>query len=62
MTRFGMGPGDFTALAGLIRDVVRDGKTVQDQVVQLRSGFRELQYCFSGEELERQVEELHRLI
>jgi aminomethyltransferase len=62
MTRFGMGPEDFTALAGLIRDVVRDGKTVQDQVVKLRSGFRDLHYCFSDEVLERQVEELHGLI
>jgi aminomethyltransferase len=62
MTRFGMGPEDFKVLAGLIREVVHDGKSVQDQVVRLRSGFRELRYCFSDEELERQVQELHGLI
>jgi aminomethyltransferase len=62
MTRFGMGPGDFQILAGLIREVVRDHRSVRDQVVRLRSGFRQLRYCFSDAELERQVEELHRLI
>jgi aminomethyltransferase len=62
MTRFGMGPEQLKVLAGLIRDVVRDRRSVQDQVVKLRSGFRELRYCFSDKELERQVEELHSLI
>jgi aminomethyltransferase len=62
MTRFGMGPDDFKALAGLIREVVRDGKSVQEEVVRLRSGFRELRYCFSDKELERQVQDLHSLI
>jgi aminomethyltransferase len=62
MTRFGMGPEDFKALAGLIREVVRDRRSVRDQVVGLRSGFRELRYCFSDKELERHVEELHALI
>ena len=62
MTRFGMGPDDFKVLAGLIREVVRDRRSVQDQVVQLRSDFRELRYCFSDRQLEQQVGELHALI
>jgi aminomethyltransferase len=62
MTRFGMVPDDFKVLAGLIREVVQDGSSVQEQVVRLRSGFRELRFCFSDKELERQVEELHQLI
>jgi glycine/serine hydroxymethyltransferase len=62
MTRFGMGPEDFKILAGLIRDVVREGKSVQDQVVRLRSRFRELRYRFSEKELEGRVQELHQLI
>jgi aminomethyltransferase len=62
MTRFGMGPEDFRTLAGLIREVVRDGRSVGQQVAALRSGFRELRYCFSEQDLERQMEELHRLI
>jgi aminomethyltransferase len=62
MTRYGMGPEDFKTLAGLIREVVRDRRSVRDQVVRLRSGFCQLRYCFSDGELERQVEELHSLI
>jgi hypothetical protein len=46
----------------LIRNVVREGSSVQDEVVRLRRGFRQLRYCFSDKELERQVEELHQLI
>jgi aminomethyltransferase len=62
MTRFGMGPEDFEVLAELIREVVGDRRAVRDRVIRLRSGFRELRYCFSDKELERQVEDLHRLI
>jgi aminomethyltransferase len=62
MTRFGMGPEQFRNLAELIRDVVRDRRSVQEEVVKLRSGFRTLHYCFSDEEIEQQVQELHRLI
>jgi aminomethyltransferase len=62
MTRFGMGPEDFTVLAGLIRDVVLEGKTVRDQVAGMRGGFQELGYCFSEQELEKQVQELHQLL
>jgi glycine/serine hydroxymethyltransferase len=62
MTRFGMEPEDFRILAGLIREVVRERRSVQDRVVRLRSGFRELRYCFSDRELEGQLEDLHRLI
>jgi aminomethyltransferase len=62
MTRFGMEPEDFRILAGLIREVVRERRSVQDRVVRLRSGFRELRYCFSDGQLEDQVEDLHRLL
>jgi aminomethyltransferase len=62
MTRFGMGPEQFGVLAQLIRDVVRERRSVQDEVVKLRSGFGELRYCFSDKELEQQIQELHRLV
>jgi aminomethyltransferase len=62
MTRFGMEAEDFKVLAGLIRDVVQEGKSVQEEVVRLRSRFLELRYCFSDQELARQVEELHALV
>ena len=46
MTRFGMGPDDFAAVAALIRDVVLDDADVTDRVKALRSGFTDLRYCF----------------
>jgi aminomethyltransferase len=62
MTRFGMEPEDFQTLAELIRDAVVDGKSVQDEVVRLRSRFQDLRYCFSDAQLDGQVELLHELI
>ncbi|MCK5007726.1 MAG: hypothetical protein KAR73_10080, partial [Spirochaetales bacterium] len=62
MTRFGMEPENFRTLAELIRDVLVDGKSVQDEVIRLRSRFQDLRYCFSDAELDSQVEQLHRLI
>ena len=62
MTRFGMEPENFRTLAELIRDVLVDGKPVQDEVIRLRSRFQDLRYCFSDAELDSQVEQLHRLI
>jgi glycine/serine hydroxymethyltransferase len=46
MTRFGMGPDDFAAVAALIRDIVLDDAHVTDRVKALRSGFTDLRYCF----------------
>jgi aminomethyltransferase len=46
MTRFGMGPEDFGDVAELIRDVVKDDADVSARVVDLRSRFTELRYCF----------------
>jgi aminomethyltransferase len=49
MTRFGMGPGDLTEVAALIRDVVADDADVAERATELRSGFTELRYCFGPE-------------
>jgi len=62
MTRFGMETEDFQTLAELIRDVVIDGKSVQDEVIRLRSRFLDLRYCFSDAQLDSHVEQLHGLI
>ena len=62
MTRFGMMPEDFQELAGLIREVVLEGQSVQEQVVGLRSRFLDLQFCFSEEQAAEQVEALHALV
>ncbi len=46
MTRFGMKENNFETLAQLICDAVQDRRFVKDQVIELRSAFTDLQYCF----------------
>ncbi len=55
MTRFGMGPEDFAELAGLMAEVVKNGRSVKDEVTALRQRFLEMQYCFSGDEADQMV-------
>jgi len=62
MTRFGMGPPDFQTLAGLMADAVLRSRDVGAEVVALRQGFRELGYCFRGEEFGPVLEELRGLL
>jgi len=62
MTRFGMGPADFVAIAELMAAVVNQGGRVAEAVADLRSRFTELQYCFKGPEFEPLVQQLHGLI
>jgi len=62
MTRFGMGPADFVAVAELMAAVVNDGARVSDAVKELRGRFTELGYCFTGPEFAPLVERLHGLI
>jgi aminomethyltransferase len=62
MTRFGMAESDFGELAQLMADVILKGKAVREKVRGLRQRFLNMQYCFSGEEFEGQIEELHRLV
>ena len=45
MTRFGMGTGDFTELAGLMAEAVVKGRNVEDQVSRFRQRFTEMRYC-----------------
>ena len=61
MTRFGMKEQDFRELAGLISGVVRERRTVRDEIVRLRSRFLEIGYCFSRGELEGKLEEVREL-
>jgi len=60
MTRFGMQPADFTELAQLMHAVIVEGKTVASEVGDLRKRFLDLKFCFSGPEIERLTEQLHR--
>jgi glycine/serine hydroxymethyltransferase len=61
MNRFGMKEKDFRELAGLISGVMREHRTVPDEVVRLRSRFLEMSYCFSRLELEGTLEEMRGL-
>jgi len=62
MTRFGMEPADFQTLAQLMHDVIVDNATVLDQVRKLRGSFRELRFCFKGDEYDNLIQDLHKLI
>ena len=62
VTRFGMTEADFGELAQLMADVIRYGKDVKEEVCRFRQRFLDLQYCFSGKEFEKQLENLQRLV
>jgi glycine/serine hydroxymethyltransferase len=47
MTRFGMGPAEFGILAGLVADVVRRGKRVDEETARLRGRHLEMRYVFA---------------
>jgi aminomethyltransferase len=62
MTRFGMAAEDFGELAQLMADVILKGEDVKDAVRDLRRRFRDMRYCFAGDEFEKLIQQLHKLI
>jgi glycine/serine hydroxymethyltransferase len=58
MTRFGMKEKDMETVAGLMAEVIARDKTVKDEVVELRSRFLDLGFCFQDQELESMTQEL----
>ena len=62
MTRFGMEEDDFRTLAELMHDVVIKDAVVTDQVKALRERFRELRFCFRGDEYAGMLQKLHELL
>ena len=62
MTRFGMGPKHFEALAQFICDVIKNDSTVKDKVKAFRQNFHDMQYCFTEEQFEDQVQKLHHYL
>jgi aminomethyltransferase len=62
MTRFGMGEEQFARIAELMAAVILDGRGVASEVRELRSGFTDVGYCFTGPEFDPLVERLHQLI
>ena len=62
MTRFGMAETDFQELASLIKDVVLKNAQVKPQVEKMRQRFQDLQFCFSENEFEGLLQDLHQLV
>jgi len=62
MTRFGMQAPDFEELALLMAHAILHGKNVKPAVTALRGRFRNLRYCFSGDEFDGLVQTLHETI
>ena len=62
MTRFGMIAEDFQQLAQFIADVIRKDKSVKEEVRAFRNRFLDMHYCFSDEEYEDLMQNLHQMI
>jgi len=62
MTRFGMREADFDPAAEMIADVVLRNRPVKDAVRAFRRKFLDMKFCFTGNEIETRMEQLHRLI
>jgi aminomethyltransferase len=62
MTRFGMGPADFSELAALMADVIQKEASVGDEVTKLRKRFLEMKYCFTGDEVDEMVERVSEVL
>jgi len=62
MTRFGMQSTDFAELAQLMADVILKDKNVKKEVIDFRKRFREMKYCFAGDEFDALEQKLHQLI
>lgn len=51
MTRFGFGKKEFEQLSEIMADAILRNKDVREDVKKLRSGFTNLKYCFTDEEI-----------
>jgi aminomethyltransferase len=61
MTRFGMEAADFQLLAEWMKEVISEGKEVKAKITAFRERFLEMQYCFSGDEFDSLVQQLHEM-
>jgi aminomethyltransferase len=62
MTRFGMGPDDFRALAELMAGAILEDRPIKDAVRGLRRQFLDLRYCFGEEDLPEAMKALRELV
>jgi aminomethyltransferase len=60
MTRFGMEVIHFQEIAQLIRDVIKEGRSVKEEVSSLRKRFLEMKYCFESDEYEDILQKLSK--
>lgn len=60
MTRFGMEPGDFKELAGLMAAVMKKNMDVKKDVGDLRRRFLEMRYCWQETDYGYAASELRR--
>lgn len=61
MTRFGMQPSDFGALAQLMADAILHDKAVKENVLALRRQFLDMRFCFDDHQIHALIDELHAL-
>ncbi len=62
MTRFGMKPADFQELAQLMHDIIVRGIRAGQEVAGFRNRFLDMQYCFTGDEYDDYLQQLHQLV
>jgi aminomethyltransferase len=58
MTRFGFGFEEFKQTAKLMADAILRNKEVKDDVVELKQNFKTLKYCFTDEDIMKQLDKL----
>jgi aminomethyltransferase len=58
MTRFGFGKEEFAETAQLMAELILRGKDVSRDIAALRSRFTEMKYCFTDDEIERELDGL----
>jgi len=62
MTRFGMEETDFEQLAQMMKDVIVDGRTIKEEILQFRQRFLEMRFQFKDTEIDKIMEKLYRLV
>jgi len=62
MTRFGMKEEDFQHLAQIMADAILRNRPVREEVTRFRRRFLDMEYCFSGKQVEDLIQRLHELV
>ena len=62
MTRFGLKEKDFQTVAQFMADVILHAKQVKAEVTEFRQRHLDMHYCFSDDDMDDLLKEMHRLI